>query len=44
MGTDTEQQILPLAQDEWLLDSYLNATGHIRYGPIYSQMYRTTAC
>lgn len=23
--------VLPLAQDKWLLDSYLNATGHIRY-------------
>lgn len=25
--------VLPLAQDKWLLDSYLNATGHIRYYP-----------
>lgn len=23
-------QVLPLAQDKWLLDSYLNATGRIR--------------
>ncbi|KFH46024.1 hypothetical protein ACRE_031900 [Hapsidospora chrysogenum ATCC 11550] len=23
--------ILPLAQDKWLLDTYLNASGHIRY-------------
>jgi acyl-coenzyme A thioesterase 9 len=23
-------QILPLAQDKWLLDTYLNASGHIR--------------
>jgi acyl-coenzyme A thioesterase 9 len=23
--------ILPLSQDKWLLDSYLNASGHIRY-------------
>ncbi|RMJ26036.1 acyl-CoA thioester hydrolase [Aspergillus sp. HF37] len=22
--------VLPLAQDKWLLDSYLNAAGHIR--------------
>lgn len=22
--------VLPVAQDKWLLDSYLNATGHIR--------------
>ncbi|CAG8930908.1 unnamed protein product [Penicillium salamii] len=26
--------ILPLAQDKWLLDSYLNADGHIRLGSL----------
>ncbi|KAE8150158.1 HotDog domain-containing protein [Aspergillus avenaceus] len=26
--------ILPLAQDKWLLDTYLNATGHIRLGSL----------
>ncbi|KXG52532.1 uncharacterized protein PGRI_088160 [Penicillium griseofulvum] len=26
--------ILPLAQDKWLLDSYLNASGHIRLGSL----------
>ncbi|EEP80740.1 conserved hypothetical protein [Uncinocarpus reesii 1704] len=26
--------ILPLAQDPWLLDTYLNATGHIRLGSL----------
>lgn len=26
--------VLPLAQDKWLLDSYLNATGHIRLGSL----------
>lgn len=27
-------QILPLAEDPWLLDSYINASGHIRLGTI----------
>lgn len=27
-------EILPLAQDKWLLDTYLNATGHIRLGAL----------
>lgn len=27
-------QILPLAQDKWLLDHYLNASGHIRLGSL----------
>ncbi|RJE20109.1 acyl-CoA thioester hydrolase [Aspergillus sclerotialis] len=26
--------VLPLAQDKWLLDTYLNATGHIRLGAL----------
>ncbi|PWY86204.1 Thioesterase/thiol ester dehydrase-isomerase [Aspergillus heteromorphus CBS 117.55] len=26
--------VLPLAQDKWLLDSYLNASGHIRLGSL----------
>lgn len=27
----SDDQVLPLAQDKWLLDTYLNASGHIRY-------------
>ena len=27
-------QILPLAQDPWLLDTYLNSSGHIRFGTL----------
>jgi hypothetical protein len=26
-----DDEVLPLAQDKWLLDSYLNASGRIRY-------------
>ena len=28
------RQILPLAQDPWLLDTYLNSSGHIRFGTL----------
>ncbi|KAF2720747.1 Thioesterase/thiol ester dehydrase-isomerase [Polychaeton citri CBS 116435] len=30
--------VLPLAQDPWLLDTYLNATGHIRLGTIFMDL------
>jgi acyl-coenzyme A thioesterase 9 len=30
--------ILPLAQDPWLLDTYLNASGHIRLGTIFMDL------
>jgi acyl-coenzyme A thioesterase 9 len=30
--------ILPLAQDPWLLDTYLNSSGHIRLGTIFMDL------
>ncbi|KAF2266580.1 Thioesterase/thiol ester dehydrase-isomerase [Lojkania enalia] len=30
--------VLPLAQDPWLLDTYLNASGHIRLGTIFMDL------
>ncbi|PLB38935.1 putative acyl-CoA thioester hydrolase [Aspergillus candidus] len=34
MSDSYYKAVLPLAQDKWLLDSYLNATGHIRLGSL----------
>ncbi|KAL4937533.1 hypothetical protein BDV06DRAFT_71154 [Aspergillus oleicola] len=34
MGDSYYSAILPLAQDQWLLDTYLNASGHIRLGSL----------
>ncbi|KAF2201978.1 Thioesterase/thiol ester dehydrase-isomerase [Delitschia confertaspora ATCC 74209] len=34
MSDSYHSLVLPLAQDPWLLDSYLNASGHIRLGAI----------
>ncbi|OAX80872.1 hypothetical protein ACJ72_04791 [Emergomyces africanus] len=34
MGDSYYRTILPLAQDPWLLDSYLNSSGHIRLGAL----------
>ncbi|PGH22963.1 hypothetical protein AJ80_03012 [Polytolypa hystricis UAMH7299] len=34
MGDSYFRSILPLAQDPWLLDTYLNASGHIRLGSL----------
>ncbi|EEH08793.1 mitochondrial Acyl-CoA Thioesterase [Histoplasma capsulatum G186AR] len=34
MGDSYSRGILPLAQDPWLLDTYLNASGHIRLGSL----------
>ncbi|WEW55509.1 hypothetical protein PRK78_000940 [Emydomyces testavorans] len=34
MGDSYFRTILPLAQDPWLLDTYLNASGHIRLGSL----------
>lgn len=31
-------QILPLARDPWLLDSYINSSGHIRLGTIFMDL------
>ncbi|RAH77067.1 Thioesterase/thiol ester dehydrase-isomerase [Aspergillus japonicus CBS 114.51] len=34
MSDSYYKAILPLAQDKWLLDTYLNASGHIRLGSL----------
>ncbi|MCJ1428410.1 hypothetical protein MMC29_006320 [Sticta canariensis] len=34
----TPTLIIPLAQDPWLLDNYLNANGHIRLGTIFMDL------
>ncbi|KLJ06010.1 hypothetical protein EMPG_10535 [Blastomyces silverae] len=34
MGDSFYRTILPLAQDPWLLDTYLNSSGHIRLGAL----------
>lgn len=34
MADSYHSVILPLAQDKWLLDSYANSSGHIRFGTI----------
>ncbi|THC89337.1 hypothetical protein EYZ11_011220 [Aspergillus tanneri] len=34
MSDSYYRAILPLAQDKWLLDTYLNASGHIRLGSL----------
>lgn len=33
-----DSKILPLARDPWLLDSYINASGHIRLGTIFMDL------
>ncbi|KAF1347805.1 HotDog domain-containing protein [Delphinella strobiligena] len=38
MSDSYHSVILPLAQDPWLLDTYLNATGHIRLGTIFMDL------
>jgi acyl-coenzyme A thioesterase 9 len=30
--------VLPLAQDPWILDTYLNSSGHIRLGTIFMDL------
>ncbi|KAL2375693.1 hypothetical protein RJZ90_007923, partial [Blastomyces dermatitidis] len=34
MGDSFYRTVLPLAQDPWLLDTYLNSSGHIRLGAL----------
>lgn len=34
MSDSYHSVVLPLAQDPWLLDTYLNSSGHIRLGAI----------
>ena len=31
-------QMLPLAQDPWLLDTYLNSSGHVRLGTVFMDL------
>ncbi|KAA6410096.1 MAG: Thioesterase thiol ester dehydrase-isomerase [Lasallia pustulata] len=38
MSDSYHRLILPLAQDPWLLDNYLNASGHIRLGTIFMDL------
>lgn len=38
MSDSYHSVILPLAQDPWLLDTYANATGHIRLGTIFMDL------
>jgi acyl-coenzyme A thioesterase 9 len=38
MSDSYHKVILPLAQDPWLLDTYLNASGHIRLGTIFMDL------
>ncbi|KFY00243.1 hypothetical protein V490_01426 [Pseudogymnoascus sp. VKM F-3557] len=38
MSESFHKVILPLARDPWLLDSYINATGHIRLGTIFMDL------
>ncbi|KAI9815073.1 MAG: hypothetical protein M1827_002916 [Pycnora praestabilis] len=38
MSDSYHRVVLPLAQDPWLLDSYLNASGHIRFGTIFMDL------
>lgn len=34
----TNIQVLPLARDPWLLDSYINSSGYIRLGTIFMDL------
>ncbi|KAF2275127.1 Thioesterase/thiol ester dehydrase-isomerase [Westerdykella ornata] len=38
MSDSYHSLVLPLAQDPWLLDSYLNASGHIRLGTLFMDL------
>ncbi|ELR09897.1 hypothetical protein VC83_03293 [Pseudogymnoascus destructans] len=38
MSESFHKVTLPLARDPWLLDSYINATGHIRLGTIFMDL------
>ncbi|KAF2184377.1 hypothetical protein K469DRAFT_739418 [Zopfia rhizophila CBS 207.26] len=38
MSDSYHKVILPLAQDPWLLDTYLNSSGHIRLGTIFMDL------
>ncbi|KAJ4340044.1 hypothetical protein N0V95_007595 [Ascochyta clinopodiicola] len=38
MSESYHSVVLPLAQDPWLLDTYLNSSGHIRLGTIFMDL------
>ncbi|KAL8750108.1 MAG: hypothetical protein Q9184_006541 [Pyrenodesmia sp. 2 TL-2023] len=38
MADSYHRVVIPLAQDPWLLDNYLNASGHIRLGTIFMDL------
>ncbi|CAF9920883.1 MAG: hypothetical protein ALECFALPRED_001654 [Alectoria fallacina] len=38
MSESFHRVVIPLAQDPWLLDNYLNAKGHIRLGTIFMDL------
>ncbi|MCJ1324476.1 hypothetical protein MMC10_001138 [Thelotrema lepadinum] len=38
MSDSYHRIILPLAQDHWLSDNYLNATGHVRLGTLFMDL------
>ncbi|KAF2771260.1 acyl-coenzyme A thioesterase 9 [Teratosphaeria nubilosa] len=38
MSDSFHSVVLPLAQDPWLLDTYLNSSGHIRLGTIFMDL------
>lgn len=38
MSESYHSVVLPLAQDPWILDTYLNASGHIRLGTIFMDL------
>ncbi|KAL6714884.1 hypothetical protein ACLMJK_007144 [Lecanora helva] len=38
MSDSFHRVVIPLAQDPWLLDNYLNANGHIRLGTIFMDL------
>ncbi|KAL8734055.1 MAG: hypothetical protein Q9181_003356 [Wetmoreana brouardii] len=38
MSDSYHRVVIPLAQDPWLLDNYLNASGHIRLGTIFMDL------
>lgn len=38
MSDSYHSVVLPLARDPWLLDTYLNSSGHIRLGTIFMDL------
>jgi acyl-coenzyme A thioesterase 9 len=38
MSDSYHSVVIPLGQDPWLLDTYLNASGHIRLGTLFMDL------